>query len=276
MGQDRACKLILLGNGSVGKSSIVARFVQDGFQRVYQQTVGLDFFEKLLEVGSASSGSQTRVRLQVWDIGGQSVASPMLTKYIGGADIVMLCYDITNAQSFHDLSDWLRTVRRATQQRQELSQGTPAGQPQSSRECISSSSSSGTQIMLVGNKLDLPHLRQVSQAMHNSFVQREGLHCDCVVSAQSGEKVLRAFYKAAARVAGVRLSAYDLEFTDKVLTAVVVKSSDGDDNDEGRTALADAIEAEDRRLEEAKRRRASSGSLRRFSISSATHRCAIQ
>ena len=45
---DPVCKLILLGNGSAGKSSIIARFTDDGFGRVYKQTVGLDFFEKLL------------------------------------------------------------------------------------------------------------------------------------------------------------------------------------------------------------------------------------
>ena len=45
---DASCKLVLVGNGSVGKSSIVARFVDDGFRKVYKQTVGLDFFEKVV------------------------------------------------------------------------------------------------------------------------------------------------------------------------------------------------------------------------------------
>lgn len=44
------CKLILLGNGSVGKTSICQRFKDDGFERVYRQTVGLDFLEKKLEI----------------------------------------------------------------------------------------------------------------------------------------------------------------------------------------------------------------------------------
>lgn len=44
------CKLILLGNGSVGKTSICQRFKDDGFQKVYRQTVGLDFLEKRLEI----------------------------------------------------------------------------------------------------------------------------------------------------------------------------------------------------------------------------------
>lgn len=50
MAGDPTCKLILLGNGSVGKTSIIDRFVNDGFTRVYKQTVGLDFFEKRVEL----------------------------------------------------------------------------------------------------------------------------------------------------------------------------------------------------------------------------------
>jgi GTPase SAR1 family protein len=44
------CKLTLIGNGSVGKTSICQRFRDDGFQLVYRQTVGIDFLEKRLEV----------------------------------------------------------------------------------------------------------------------------------------------------------------------------------------------------------------------------------
>ena len=44
------CKVLLIGDGSVGKSSIIARFVNDGFQKVYAQTIGVDFFEKKLDL----------------------------------------------------------------------------------------------------------------------------------------------------------------------------------------------------------------------------------
>ena len=91
------CKLILLGNGSVGKTSIIGRFTDDGFQRVYKQTIGLDFFEKRVTV----KGNQ-QITLQVWDIGGQSIASKMLPKYIHGTQVVFLCYDVTDRASFDD------------------------------------------------------------------------------------------------------------------------------------------------------------------------------
>lgn len=50
-----SCKLLLMGNGSVGKTSICQRFKDDGFQRVYRQTTGVDFLEKTLEVRCVTS-----------------------------------------------------------------------------------------------------------------------------------------------------------------------------------------------------------------------------
>jgi len=72
------------------------------------------------------------------------------------------------------------------------------------------------------------------------------------VSAQNGDNVLRTFYKVAGEIAGVELSEYDLSFTDSAVKASIFV--DGDNME--RTAIADQIEAEDRALEEKKRRRA--------------------
>jgi GTPase SAR1 family protein len=47
---EKVCKLILVGNGSVGKTSICQRFKDDGFLKVYRQTIGVDFLEKKLEL----------------------------------------------------------------------------------------------------------------------------------------------------------------------------------------------------------------------------------
>ncbi len=48
--------------------------------------------------------------LQVWDIGGQSINSKMLSKYISGASVVFFCYDVTEMESFKDMADWVRMV----------------------------------------------------------------------------------------------------------------------------------------------------------------------
>ena len=52
------------------------------------------------------------VALQIWDIGGQSIGSKMITNYISGAHAILLCYDITNFESFANLEDWYGLVTR--------------------------------------------------------------------------------------------------------------------------------------------------------------------
>lgn len=228
------CKLILLGNGSVGKTSICSRFVDDGFQRVYKQTVGLDFFEKTLAI----RGDKTTT-LQVWDIGGQQIGSKMLTRYIYGANAVFLCYDVTDPTSFSDCEDWLGFVRKATR----VSDDVPGDAPPTPKT------------FLVGNKIDLMHLRKVTPEAHERFVEENELDGGFFISAQSGEAVLTAFYKVAAAQAGITLTAHELAFTERVLGVSVVAGGDEGVDDE----VARKIEEEDRLAEEAKRRREAGG-----------------
>eukprot|EP00960_Hanusia_phi_P063819 765584-Hanusia_phi.AAC.2 len=72
-------QIILLGDGTVGKTSIAMRFTNDEFGQQYKQTIGVDFMLRRLELPG-----NTRVALQIWDIGGQSIGSKMLGSYIFG------------------------------------------------------------------------------------------------------------------------------------------------------------------------------------------------
>lgn len=64
---------------------------------VCTQTIGCDFFENTVTIRAQ------RIRISVWDIGGQSVSSKNLANYLSGATIVLIVYDITNADSFQDV-----------------------------------------------------------------------------------------------------------------------------------------------------------------------------
>jgi Ras-related protein Rab-28 len=225
---DPTCKLILLGNGSVGKSAIIERFVADGFDRVYKQTVGLDFFEKKLVLRG-----DKRVDLQVWDIGGQSVGSNMLGKYIYGSDVVFLCYDITDKQSFADIEDWLRLVKRSF---------VDAKAEQSSMEQKRSDiKMEQLKIFIVGNKSDLQHMRKVTEDAHDTFVETNNLTGGFFTSAQSGDNVVVSFYDAAAQKMNIKLSDHELSFHKKALAV----SISGGGNDGARASNADSIEEED-------------------------------
>ena len=75
-------KVILLGDGAVGKTSIAMRFTEDHFAKAYKQTIGLDFFIKRLVLPG-----EVHVALQIWDIGGQTIGGKMIGNYIYGAQV---------------------------------------------------------------------------------------------------------------------------------------------------------------------------------------------
>ena len=78
-------KVVVLGNGTVGKTSIIMRFCEDYFAKSYKQTVGVDFFVKRFEMPG-----NHYVALQVWDIGGQSIFGKMIQTYIYEANAVSI------------------------------------------------------------------------------------------------------------------------------------------------------------------------------------------
>jgi Ras-related protein Rab-28 len=95
---ERSCSLSIIGDGSVGKSTIIAAFKSDGFVAVYKQTVGCDFYERKLQLRG-----EIYVSLRVWDIGGQSISSNNLPTYLGHSGAILLVYDVTNRESFNNL-----------------------------------------------------------------------------------------------------------------------------------------------------------------------------
>lgn len=166
-------KIVVIGDGTVGKSSLICRFVDDYFGKSYKQTIGCDFFVKRLQLSP-----KVQVALQVWDIGGQSIFGKMLNTYIKDSHGVVLVYDITNYQSFADLSDWYNMVVKAFE-----GKTMPV-------------------VALVGNKTDLFHLQAVDLKVHKQFAETNKLH-SFFASAKTGDQVNVIFYKIAAALSGV-------------------------------------------------------------------------
>lgn len=186
------CKIILIGDGAVGKTSVATRLQEDHFATAYKQTIGLDFFMKRIELPG-----EIQVALQVWDIGGQSIGSKMISNYIYGAHIVLLVYDITNYQSFQNLEDWYRLVRRTF------------------------GVGNLPYVALIGNKTDLNHMRAVKLDKHNGFADENDMY-SYFLSAKSGDNVSAAFYRMAADWAGVVLTKPELETASKPVKAHIV------------------------------------------------------
>lgn len=185
-------KVIILGDGAVGKTSIAMRFTDDYFAKSYKQTIGLDFFIKQLQLPN-----DINVAIQLWDIGGQTIGGKMIGNYIYGAQAVLLTYDISNYQSFQNLEDWYSLVKKTFE------------------------GGAMPYVALVANKADLTHLRAVKPERHNEFADANEMY-SYFVSAKSGDNVMSTFYRVAADLAGVVLSKPEIEVVGKVVKAEIV------------------------------------------------------
>ncbi|XP_063093123.1 ras-related protein Rab-17 isoform X3 [Cavia porcellus] len=87
----RVSKLVLLGSGSVGKSSLVLRYVKGDFKSVLP-TVGCAFFTKVVAVGNVA------LKLEIWDTAGQEKYHSVCHLYFRGAQVAMLVYDVTRKE----------------------------------------------------------------------------------------------------------------------------------------------------------------------------------
>lgn len=215
--QQHVFKLCICGNGSAGKTTLCRIFKDSGFKPTYRQTIGIEWYEKKLVL------QKQQITLSLWDVGGQSLSSPMMESYLSGCKIVFLVYDITDAQSFADLEDWLGLVRKHAD--------------------------SKSNVYLLGNKADLEHLRQVDASKHDAFIAIKKLQGGAFVSAKSGQGVVTLLHKAAAAAAGIELTAADIAATERVLTAVVSATDDGKKLPGTAALEMDDLEAERRRQE---------------------------
>merc|ERR1712156_1012764 len=166
-------KLVFLGDESVGKTSIITRFMYDHFDDSYQATIGIDFLSKTMYL-------EDRVlRLQLWDTAGQERFRSLIPSYIRDSTVAVIVYDVSNANSFHQTSKWIDDVR------------TERG--------------SDVIIMLVGNKTDLSDKRQVSteegerkaKELNVMFIE---------TSAKAGYNVKQLFRRVAAALPGMESS----------------------------------------------------------------------
>lgn len=195
--EDVMLKIVVIGDGASGKTSLITRYTQDQFGKQYDQTVGLDFFLKRI-----SLTENKNVTLKIWDIGGQTLGGNMLDKYIYGADGVLLVYDVTNHRSFENLQDWYETVRKMVQDKK-------------------------LHFTLVANKSDLEHMRNVTREKHSTYAT-EHKFGSYYVSAKTGESVPICFKSLAADILGVKLSRVQTEQAHHIVTAEIVSSKSAD------------------------------------------------
>jgi len=93
-------KVVILGDASVGKTSLMYRYVNQKFDTSYKATIGADFLTKEIMIENAL------VTLQIWDTAGQERFQSLGPAFYRGSDACILVYDVTNPQSFESLAKW--------------------------------------------------------------------------------------------------------------------------------------------------------------------------
>merc|ERR1712178_365924 len=99
-------KMVLLGEGRVGKTSTVLRYVQDKFEDKQQATIQASFLNKRLSV----AGEQ--VNIAIWDTAGQERFHALGPIYYRDADGALLVFDVTDGESFEKVKMWVRELRK--------------------------------------------------------------------------------------------------------------------------------------------------------------------
>lgn len=162
-------KVVLLGDGGVGKSCLMNRFVNDTFDTESYHTIGVEFLLKDLTVKGET------YTLQIWDTAGQERFKSLRTPFYRGADICLLTYSIDDKKSFENLDVWRKEFLHYA-------------------DIIHSDS---FPFIIVGNKVDVePELRQVLPTEVQMWCERNG-NCPYIeTSAKNATNVEQAFHTA--------------------------------------------------------------------------------
>jgi small GTP-binding protein len=159
-------RAVLIGEMSVGKTSILRRFLDDSFKDGYVSTIGIDFGTRTALVGPNGSA----VKFQIVDTSGQERFHALSTSYYRGVHAIVMVYDVSNRKSFEQLTYWRNHVdeRRID---------------------------SIHRFYVVGNKCDTE--RAVSYEEGLAFAQAKTNTCFCELSAKTGKHVTDLFSEIA-------------------------------------------------------------------------------
>ncbi len=156
-------KVIIIGPGAVGKTSLLHRFVENKFSFRYKLTIGADFLSKIIDYKP-----NTKIKLQIWDIGGQDRYKFLRSSFFDGANGALIVFDLSRWHTFEELEEWL----------EDLHEYAGANIP----------------FILIGNKLDLVEKSDELYERENAqvFAKKEKTYY-VETSAKTGENVEEAF-----------------------------------------------------------------------------------
>jgi len=151
---------MMLGDAAVGKTSLTLRYISGFFLDDLKLTIGVDFYSK------TTNFKNKKVKLQIWDFGGEQRFRFLLHQYCKGANAAFFLYDITNRLSLDHLPDWTQIIR-------EHAGDIP--------------------IMLIGSKVDLKEFRAVTREEGILAAKKYNLSTFIELSSKTGQNVEKSF-----------------------------------------------------------------------------------
>ena len=165
MDVDYKFKIVIVGDPGVGKTSLILRFTNNAFRRSYIPTLGVHISDKIFKVDSAT------IQIVIWDVAGQQKFTTMRQQFYLGTDGIFLTFDLTNDESFKNISRWHQDIQN------QLDDRTLFG-------------------YIIGNKKDLTKRLTVDSNQAVSLATKLELGY-IETSARTGENVDEAFYEIA-------------------------------------------------------------------------------
>jgi small GTP-binding protein len=101
-------KIVVCGDGGVGKTSLLNRYVSNEFMECMKLTVGADFFTQVFDCKGSI------IKLQLWDFGGEERFRFLLPDYCKGACGVLLTFDLTDYTTLQSIDEWMHIIKENT------------------------------------------------------------------------------------------------------------------------------------------------------------------
>lgn len=143
MNYDEKCQLLIIGDSTVGKTSLLFRYTEDKFSSQHLATVGIDFFTK------DETFNGKIVRIKVWDTAGQERYKSLTNAFFRNAQGIILVFDVSNVETFENLKYWLQSINLNLGEKNDLKK------------------------IIIGNKIDLQ--REVSKEEAEKFAITNGV-----------------------------------------------------------------------------------------------------
>ncbi|KCZ75885.1 hypothetical protein H311_03127 [Anncaliia algerae PRA109] len=157
--KEKNFRIVVLGDYSVGKSSITLQYVKNEFNPNEESTIGAAFLTKTVLF------NDEYIKFEIWDTAGQERYNSLIPMYYRGAQAALIVFDVSNAKSFLRAKAWIQEL--ATEKPQNFIK------------------------VLIGNKVDLEN-REINYEEANEFAQQNKIKY-YEASAKAGENIEKIF-----------------------------------------------------------------------------------